>query len=166
MKLVNGFLDVSAQVFLAVANALLFVMLAINVANILSRPLTGKGLIWVFPWTETLFVWAVFFAFYAFFRRNQDVAIDLLTRRFSARAQVICELVITAIVIVFLVVLLKQALVLVPKQVGKIDMVGIQRYWLSIPFFVSCFMIALHFLTRVVTLIAALKSGAEAEVDP
>ena len=50
MKLVNGFLDVSAQVFLAVPNALLFVMLAINVANILSRPLTGKGLIWVFPW--------------------------------------------------------------------------------------------------------------------
>lgn len=161
VKLINRFLDFSAKTFLAVANALVFIMLAINVANILARPLFGKGLIWVFPWTGTIFVWATFLAFFVIFRRGQDITIDVLTRRFTSHGQVVCEILMSIIVVGFLVMLLWQASVLIPRQVGTIDMVGIQRYWLSIPFFVSCFMIGLHLINRIIVLIIELRRGTE-----
>ncbi len=138
------------RAFLTIANGLLLAMLAINLANILSRLAFDKGIIWVFPWTGVLFTWCIFFAFYVIYRRGQDVAIDVLTRRLPDKARAVAEIVVMFLVICLMTVILWQAFVLLPRQVGRIDMVGIQRYWLSVPLFVSCALILIDFILRVV----------------
>ncbi|WP_265516798.1 TRAP transporter small permease [Nitratireductor luteus] len=143
-------LGVCERVFLIAANGLLLVMLAINLANILSRLFLDLGIIWVFPWTGVLFVWMVFLGFFVIYRRGQDISIDILVRKFGPKLQAAFRILVGLIVIGLLVLILYQAPILVPRQVGQIDLVGIQRYWLSVPFFVSCFLIVLQFLLDII----------------
>ena len=149
-------LDRTGHAFLTIANGLLLGMLAINVVNILSRLLrANKAFVWVFPWTGVLFTWAVFLGIYVVYRRGQDVTLDIVTRRFPTSVARVVEIGVTAIVVILIGTLLWQAPTLLPRQVGRIDFVGIQRYWLSIPLFVSLALVALHFLLRIVKLVRA-----------
>jgi TRAP-type C4-dicarboxylate transport system permease small subunit len=159
---IEAVLKGAERAFLAIANGLLFAMLAINLANILSRLAFDIGLIWVFPWTEVLFVWAIFFAFYVIYRRGQDVTIDVLTRRFPFRLRMAAEIFVALAVLTLMGLVLAQAPVLLPRQVGRIDLVGIQRYWLIMPFFASCILIALDFLMRLRVAVLALLKGQPA----
>lgn len=148
------------RVFLFAANGLLIVMLAINLANILSRLFFDTGIIWVFPWTGVLFVWMIFLGFFVIYRRNQDITIDILVRRLSPKSKAVFQIIVGIIVASLMLLLLYQALTLVPRQVGRIDMVGIQRYWLSIPFFVSCTLIVVLMGLDIAKAIAIFR-GAE-----
>lgn len=145
------------RAFLFAANGLLLGMLAINIANILSRLFFDKGIIWVFPWTGVLFVWCIFLGFFVIYRRGQDIVIDVVTRRMASRLRAATELMVILAILGLMGVVIAQALVLVPRQVGVIDLVGIQRYWLSIPFFVSCALIVLHFIVRMRQVILELR---------
>lgn len=136
------------RLFLAGANGLLLSMLAINLANILSRLVFDVGLIWVFPWTGVLFVWVIFLAFFVIFRRGQDITIDILTRRLPPRLAAGVAVLVALAVIGLMGVILVQAATLIPKQVGRIDLVGIQRYWLSAPLWVSCVLISVQYLLQ------------------
>jgi TRAP-type C4-dicarboxylate transport system permease small subunit len=159
---IEAVLKGAERAFLAIANGLLFAMLAINLANILSRLAFDIGLIWVFPWTEVLFVWAIFFAFYVIYRRGQDVTIDVLTRRFPFRLRMAAEIFVALAVLTLMGLVLAQAPVLLPRQVGRIDLVGIQRYWLIMPFFASCILISVDFLMRLRVAVLALLKGQPA----
>lgn len=150
------------RLFLAGANGLLLTMLAINLANILSRLIFDIGLIWVFPWTGVLFVWVIFLAFYVIFRRGQDITIDILTRRLPPRLAALVAGLVALAVIGLMVVVLAQAATLIPRQVGRIDLVGIQRYWLSAPLWVSCVLIILQYLLHLRLAVLGLLHG----IDP
>ncbi|MEO3388349.1 TRAP transporter small permease subunit [Mesorhizobium sp. CAU 1741] len=153
------------RVFLFAANGLLITMLAINLANILSRLILDTGIIWVFPWTEVLFVWMIFLGFFVIYRRNQDITIDILVRRLGPTTRAVLQIVVGVIIASLMLLLLYQALTLVPRQVGRIDMVGLQRYWLSIPFFVSCTLIVVLIALDIARAIAILR-GVEPAVRP
>lgn len=148
---------------MALANILLAVMLAINFANITSRLLFDVGLIWVFPVTGVLFVWVVFFSFFVIYRRGQDVAIDVLTRRMPARLRAGTEAFVALVVVGLMGIVIAQAPVLLPRQVGVMDLVGIQRYWLSVPFFLSCLLIAVEFLLKLRGAILAMAAPHEGQ---
>ncbi len=159
MRLVQGIercLALAEKAFLFIANSLLFAMLVINFINIASRLLFDKAIIWAFPLTGVFFVWVIFFSFFVIYRRGQDVAIDILTRRMPERLRAATEAFVAVIVIALMVLVLAQAPVLVPRQVGTIDLIGIQRYWLAVPFFLSCFLIAIEFVLRLRSSIRAL----------
>jgi TRAP-type C4-dicarboxylate transport system permease small subunit len=149
------------RLFLLGANLLLFTMLAINLANILSRLIWDKGIIWVFPWTGVLFVWAIFLAFFVIFRRGQDITIDVVTRRLPARLAAAAAVLVALLVIGLMVVIVMQAPTLVPKQVGRIDLVGIQRYWLAAPLWVSCVLIALQYVLHLRHALIGLATGRD-----
>lgn len=151
------------RVFLFCANGLLLAMLVINLANILSRLLFDIGLIWVFPWTSVLFVWSIFLAFFVIFRRGQDISIDVLTRRLPERVAIRLEIAISCAVIVLLIVILAQIPTLIPRQVGRIDMVGIQRYWLSIPFFFSSFLVLVDYGVKIVHAYLRLRGSGDSD---
>ncbi len=159
IKIIDRALDEIARAFLITANMLLLSMLAINVINILSRVVRDEAFVWVFPWTGVLFTWTVFIGIYVVYRRGQDVSLDIVTRRFPKRVAQAVDIVVTAIILVLIGIVLYQAPTLVPRQVGRIDFVGIQRYWLSIPLFVSFALVAIHFVLRIVKLIATDPSA-------
>ena len=160
IRLVETFLALAEKAFMAIANALLFAMLVVNFLNILWRALFDKGIIWAFPLTGVMFIWAIFFSFFVIYRRGQDVAIDVVTRRMPPRLRAITAAFVACVIVGLMVLVLAQAPVLLPRQVGAIDMIGIQRYWLAVPFFLSCLLIAVEFALRFrLAVMAAIGGG-------
>lgn len=139
-------LAAAERVFLVVANGLLIGMLGINLVNILSRLLFDVGIIWVFPWTSVMFVWMVFFGFFVVYRRGKDITVDFVVKRLSAGWQRAIQRLVDVIILGLLATILLQAPTLLPRQVGELDLVGLQRYWLAVPFYLSCALIALQFV--------------------
>ena len=165
IRLTETFLALAEKVFLTTANGLLLAMLVVNFLNIMSRLLFDLGIIWAFPLTGVMFVWVIFFSFFVIYRRGQDVAIDVVTRRMPPRLRALSAVFVTALVVALMGLVLAQAPVLVPRQVGTIDLIGIQRYWLAVPFFLSCFLIAIEFLLRLRVAVLDLLTGGRAMED-
>jgi TRAP-type C4-dicarboxylate transport system permease small subunit len=133
------------RLFLAIANLCLAVMLVANMANIASRALFDKGIIYVFPWSIVLFVWMTFFGFFVVYRRGKDITVDFLIDRLGDRARLASRLLVDVLVISLMLVMLAQAPHIIRSQVGTIEMVGLERYSLSVPLFVTAALIALDF---------------------
>lgn len=162
IRLLDRFLALAERVFFVGANSMLLVILFINIANIASRAVFERGIIWVFPWTVVLFVWMVFLGFFVIYRRNSDIKIDILYRALSPRLQNIVSIVTNVIIMGLMAVILLQAPTLLPRQVGNMDYVGLQRYWLAVPFYVSCALILLDFLRDTLArLVDGPPSGGE-----
>ena len=160
----EALLATAERVFLVVANGLLIGMLAINLVNILSRLVFDVGIIWVFPWTTVMFVWMVFFGFFVVYRRGKDITVDFVVKRLSPGLQRVVQRLVDVIILGLLATILLQAPELLPRQVGELDLVGIQRYWLAVPFYVSCALIALQFLLDLAG-VSARTAPAAARVE-
>jgi TRAP-type C4-dicarboxylate transport system permease small subunit len=156
-------LGVCERLFLALANACLAIMLVANMANIATRALFDKGLVYVFPWSVVLFVWMTFFGFYVVYRRGKDITVDFLIDRLGARARFASRLLVDALVITLMLVMLFQAPHIVRSQVGTIEMVGLERYSMSIPLFATAVLITLDFL---LDMIKALMGRPERVHEP
>ncbi|MBI4182403.1 MAG: TRAP transporter small permease [Proteobacteria bacterium] len=155
---VDRLLGVCERVFHALANACLAIMLALNIANILVRGLSDRGIVWVFPWTMVLFVWMSFFGFFVLYRKNRDITVDFLIDRLGPSGKLVARLLVNAIVLVLMTVMLWHAPRVIAQQTGAIEMVfflgmEIERYALSVPLFTSC---ALIFITFCVDTVQAL----------
>jgi TRAP-type C4-dicarboxylate transport system permease small subunit len=154
------------RLFLVLANGLLLVILAINLVNILSRLAFDIGIIWVFPWTRVLFVWMVFIAFFVIYRRGKDITVDFVVRRLPAGVQRFVHIAVSAMVIGLLVTILLQMPTLLPRQVGRMDLVGLQRYWLAVPFYVSCALILLQFALDLARTLTGRDGAAVGDAVP
>lgn len=162
IRRLDGLLAGIEQVFLVLANAILLGILAINLVNILSRLLFDIGIIWVFPWTRVLFVWMVFLAFFVIYRRGKDISVDFVVNFMPERVQRVIRIAVGLMVIALLATILLQMPTLLPRQVGRMDLVGLQRYWLAVPFYVSCALILLEFALDVARAFAGRPPRVEA----
>lgn len=160
---VDRALGLCERLFLALANACLAVMLFANMANIASRALFDKGIVWVFPWSVVLFVWMTFLGFFVVYRRGKDITVDFLIDRLGSGARVTSRLLVDALVIGLMLVMLYQAPHIIRGQVGVIEMVGLQRYTMSIPLFVTAALIAVDFL---LDMIKAMMGRPERAHEP
>lgn len=154
IRLLDGGLALCERAFLVLANVMLLVIMAINLVNILSRLLLDVGIIWVFPWTQVLFVWMVFLAFFVIYRHGTDITVDFVVNLLPTAVRRWIRVAVDVMVIAMLAVILAQVPTLLPRQVGRLDLVGIERYWLAVPFYVACALVLLQFvldLARTVT---------------
>lgn len=119
-------------------------MLAFNLINILARAVSDRGIIYVFPWTMVLFVWSCFLGFFCIYRRGRDITVDFIVDRLGPRLRVASRLVNDGIVIAMMGLLVWLAPATLESQAGIIDMVGFERYVLSVPFFASCLLILVN----------------------
>ena len=78
---VNRGLALFEKLFLWTACLCMTSMLVLNIANLLVRNISGKGIVWVWAWTGVLFIWSVFLAFFVLYRRNLDVTLDFFLQR-------------------------------------------------------------------------------------
>lgn len=156
-------LGLCEQLFRLLANLLLATMLAINLVNIAVRFAVDQSLSWVFPLTTVMFVWMSFVGFFVVYRRAKDITVDFLIDWLGAGARRISRVLVDLAVLGLLAVILVEAPALLARQVGNIEMVGIQRYWLSVPFFASCALIAVHFVGDIA---AAIAGRPERETVP
>jgi len=147
---IDGVLAGCERLFLALANLCLGVMLAANMINIASRALFDKGIVYVFPWSVVLFVWMTFLGFFVVYRRGKDITVDFLIDRLGSRARLLSRLVVDVLVIGLMLVMLMQAPHIIRSQVGTIELVGLERYSMSIPLFVTVALITLDFTLDVI----------------
>lgn len=145
IKAFDRVLQVCEHLFLVLANACLIIMLTINVANIGQRALIDKGIHWVFAWTGVLFVWMTFLGFFVIYRRKKDITVDFVIDRLGVKGRNASRFLVNLIVMFLMAVMLAQAPKILSSQVGVIQMVGLQRYVLSLPLFISCALIFINF---------------------
>ena len=156
VRRVDRVLDVCEHVFHVLANACLAVMLTANILNIASRAIIDRGIVWVFPWSVVLFVWMTFLGFFVLYRKRRDIVVNVLIDRFGPRARKASRLLIGGIVLVLMAVMMWHAPQALASQEGTIEMVGLQRYTMSIPLFASCLLITVTYLVDVIDTFAGV----------
>lgn len=146
----------SAMAFVVLANACLGILLLINIVNITSRLLLHEGIAWVFAWSLVLFVWMVFLTLFVIYRTKKDITVDFLVERLGSEWRFASRLLVSVFTLVLMGVILWQGPRIIDGQVGDIQLVGIPRYTMSIPLFVSC---ALTFVDAIVESFFAFYEG-------
>lgn len=153
-RVIDRLLDGVATGFQTVAEALLAIMLVINFINIILRNAGIPSLLWVSPWTGVMMVWAVFLAFFVMYRRHLDIVLMIVIAR-CGRIGLKLSRVLTALAGLLVVgVLLAEAPQIFARQRGNMEMIGLTRYWLSVPMLASALMLMLHFLSDLVAVLA------------
>lgn len=131
------------RLFLWASCACLAVMLATNVANLVVRNLSGRGIIWVWPWTGTLLIWSVFLAFFVLYRRRLDITVEYFLDRMAARWRRAARILIDLCGLLMMGIILLEAPQILARQVGVMDFIGLERYALSVPLVASALLIAI-----------------------
>ncbi|MBT3359582.1 MAG: TRAP transporter small permease [Rhodospirillales bacterium] len=147
---VDRFLGVCERVFHVLANACLAIMLTINILNVAKRAIFDVSIQWVFGWSVVLFVWMTFLGFFVVYRKNKDITVDFVIERLGEKAQFASRILVNVIVIGLMIIMLVHAPKIMAQQVGEIEMVGLERYTMSIPLFISCALILLNFVVDTV----------------
>jgi TRAP-type C4-dicarboxylate transport system permease small subunit len=146
LALGDRFLAVAEWVFLVLANVALAAMLGINIINIFWRGIIGQNLNFVWPWTTLLFVWTTFFGFFVIYRRAKDITVDYFVDLLGRKALVVTRLLSDIIIVGLMGLLLAEAPRTLASQVGDMELIPLQRYWMSVPLFLSAALVGLHFL--------------------
>lgn len=144
------------RLFLLLANACLALMLVANAVNIFWRGVFDVAITLVWPWTLLLFVWMSFLGFYVIYRRAKDITVDYFVDLIGPAARHATRLLSSAITVGLMALLLWQAPVTLESQVGDMELIALERYWMSVPLFASATLIALHFLLDIVKALAGL----------
>jgi len=152
-------LALAERLFRLLAVAALATMLATNIVNILLRGLAGTAIDWVFPVSMVLFVYVAFLGYFVVVREGRDVAVDFVVVRLPRVLHLAALLGANAVVIAVLVLVLAEAPTVIEAQVGELEMVGIDRYMLSVPLFGSAALVVLQALA---TSLALLRGGPAA----
>ncbi|EPX85224.1 TRAP transporter small permease [Salipiger mucosus] len=149
MDLLDKILKRLRDVFVACANIILALMLVSNAVNIGWRALVGTAFNPVFPWTVVGFVWLTFLGFYVFVHDRGDVAVDLVTSRLPRVLQRAAGVLAVGVTLTMLVIILATAPRLISSQSDAMDMIGIPRFALGIPLFVSAALVMIVTLRRI-----------------
>lgn len=157
-------------VFGFLANLCLLVMLLLTATTIVLRPF-NLSFYWIWPWTMVFFIWLSFFGFFAMYVRLKDVRVDFLAARFGplgmAATRVVADL--ATLVVVGIILWQLPAVLATSRGVydGAIlpDGIELPRQALSIPLFVSAFLILLAALLDVAKLFAGMPENV-AETHP
>jgi TRAP-type C4-dicarboxylate transport system permease small subunit len=153
----DGVMERLAAITLGGAELLLAAMLVINMANIALRNLGFGSLLWVSPWTGAMMVWCVFLAFFAIYRRGMDITLGFFVSRFGPGPNRIFQMIAAACGLLVCTVLVIEAPQILARQRGVLELVGLQRYWLSIPMLVSAALLVVHFAVEFVALAAGWR---------
>ncbi len=134
------------KIFFVLANACLLAMLLINVVNIAWRGVLDESLNFVWPWTGLLFVWMSFFGFFIVYRRAKDITVDYFVDLAGPKARHLTRVLSDLIIVALMVLLVVEAPRTLESQVGDMELIEMQRYWMSVPLFASAALVGLHFL--------------------
>jgi TRAP-type C4-dicarboxylate transport system permease small subunit len=147
--LLDRFLGACGHAFLVLANICLMVMLIGTAATIVLRPF-GISFYWIWPWTMVFFVWMTFFGIFAVYRLKKDIAVDFVVMRVGQWAMTLTRYFVAGIIIAVMGTILWQMPTLIAAQAGPVEgalLPGdteIERYYLSLPFAISCVLILLE----------------------
>jgi TRAP-type C4-dicarboxylate transport system permease small subunit len=158
-RVVDQVLDRIASMFQAVSGGFLAIMVVINLGNIILRNLGQPSLLWVSPWTGLLMVWSVFLAFYVMYHRNLDIVLMIVIERFGQIGLKFSRLLTALAGLLVVGVLLAEAPQIFARQRGAMELIGLTRYWISVPMLASALMLTVHFVFDLIALATGWSRG-------
>jgi len=87
-----------------------------------------------------------FFGFFVLYRMRRDITVDFLVDRIGPSARFATRLLVNFIILVLMGIMLWHGPQILASQAGEIEMVGLERYTMSIPLFLSCILISVTFI--------------------
>lgn len=142
---VETFLSQAEKLFFILANTCLMLMLVLNAINIAWRGIFDVSLNLVWPWTGLLFVWMCFFGFYVIYRRGKDITVEFFVDLAGPSLRHVTRLMSDLIIVALMLLLLVEAPRTLASQVGEMELIEMNRYWMSVPLFASAALVGLHF---------------------
>lgn len=142
----DALLKAAERLFLVLANSCLALMLLMNIFNIGWRAITDRNINFVWPWTGLLFVWMCFFGFFVIYRRSHDITVDFFVDLIGPKARHFTRIMSDLIIVGLMTLLLIEAPRTLESQVGSMELIELERYWMSVPLFISAALVGLHFL--------------------
>lgn len=139
-------LALAERLFHFLANLCLGLMLVFNMANIAWRGLTDVSFKFVWPWTLLLFVWMTFFGFFVIYRRAKDITVDYFVELAGPKALYATRILSDAVCAALMLLMLIEAPRTLSGQVGDMELIPLQRYWMSVPLFLASALLLVHFL--------------------
>lgn len=158
-----------SDLFLIIANVCLGLMLVGTAATIILR-LFDVSFYWIWPWTMQFFVWMSFVGFYVVYRRGKDISVDFLVLRLGTTAMRITQVAVPLLIIILMLIMLAQMPTILSSQVGVIDGVvtpwgELERYTLSIPLGVSCFLILVNSAVTILKIFVGIDNEAHSNSE-
>lgn len=163
VSIVDAGLGACQRVIQHLASALLAIMLVMNLINVIVRAIFAHELTFVAPWTMVLFVWLCFLGFFVITRINRDVSVDFVVEKIGGRTLKLARVATEIILVAMTVVIMLQLPKTVSLQSSLIPMVGIERYYLSLPLFLSCALILLNALVTLAKMAIGEQEGTHVQ---
>ena len=121
----------------------------------------GMSFYWIWPWTMQFFVWMSFIGFFVVYRLGKDIAVDFLVMHIGPAARKFTRFAVPVLIIIVMVSILREMPLILASQVGVIDGVvtpwgELERYTLSVPLAVSCFLIFLNAVLDILKAVAGM----------
>lgn len=152
VRKLNKFLRTAEVALEYGATTILAIMLVLNGVNILVRTVFGYSILWVWPWTMVLFVWMILISFFLIYRKKKDISVFVVVRILPEKAHLVVGIFVYTIILLVVGVILLSANKVMEMQAGVVEIIGIPRNWVSIPLFVSAFLIAIDAILNIVNL--------------
>ncbi len=159
----DAVMDRIATLSLTGAELLLALMLAINIVNVALRNLGFGSLLWVSSWTGVMMVWSVFLAFFPMYRRGMDISLTFFVGRFGPGPNRVFQMIAAVCGIVVCGVLVAELPQILARQRGVMELVGLQRYWLSLPMVAASALIVVHFAVELLVLACGWRAVSIAD---
>ena len=99
-------------------------------------------------------VWAVFLGFFVMYRRHLDIVLGLVIDRLGPFGRRMARVLTALAGLAFTLILLAETPQILARQRGTMELIGLTRYWLSLPLLASAAMLTLHFLTDLIGVLA------------
>jgi TRAP-type C4-dicarboxylate transport system permease small subunit len=159
-------LGVAERLFLVLANVCLGLMLLFNAVNIFSRGVFDISITFVWPWTLLLFIWMTFFGFYVIYRRAKDITVEYFVELAGPRAVHAARLFSDVLIIALMALIVVEAPRTLASQVGDMELIPLQRYWMSVPLFLSAALVLVHFAADLARALGGAPEGRHAADVP
>ncbi len=150
--------------FLWISNTCLLGMLGLTTATMILRPMSLAPY-WLWPWTMVLFIWMSFFGFFALYARLKDVRVDFLAEHMGRWGMALTRILSDATTLLVTGVLLLQVPKIIATSSGVYDGAifpagnELPRLALSVPLFISTFLVALTALLDLAKLAAGMPEN-------
>ncbi|KZM48221.1 TRAP transporter small permease subunit [Labrenzia sp. OB1] len=151
-------------VFIWICNICMLGMLTLTGVTILARPF-GWSAYWMWPWTMVFFVWLSFFGFFAIYVRLRDIRVDFFAQRMGPFGMAATRLISDLSALAICGTLLGLMPTVIATSRGYVDGAifpdggELARQMLSVPLFISTFLICLVALVDLAKMAAGLPEN-------
>jgi len=148
LDLISAIIHRVGEIFIVILTLLMVVVITLQV---ISRYIFNAPFSWTMEANIFLFAWLIFIGASVVLKEGRHVKMELFLTNFSMRKRKIISIFVSLLLVVFLVILLRNNILLFPLHSQfRTPVVRIPMSWFNLAFTVSCIFMLLHGLQKMI----------------